>query len=493
MKFQYLSFFVCIFLSCISNIQLGAQINNAKFLTLDELKSDFDVLRKSLEEAHGGLYRFSNKDTLNWHFDNYRKKLNNVKNQLEFITILSEMLSEIRDGHMNLEYDEATRTSLAQARLFPFRVAIEGRRLKVMYNDTPNDSTILPGMEILSINGQKSLDLIQLILPKMSGDGYIETGKMRRLERNFGQNYWLFVDQSADFIVTATDAWGKIKTTKLVGVPNAERINNRNTNSVNKQILSNVTKLEGPKENISLQFVNGLGIASLRIRLFDGQNFLAEIDSAFRTLNEKKSKALILDLRGNGGGVDTYGASLVSYFTNKPFRYFDRIHLKTISPSFATWKPGTFEDLRNSVVPDPNGGYLVTTKLHTGISQQNPATKPFLGKVFVLLDGGTFSTAADVTAILRNLSDAVFIGEESGGTYEGNTSGLNALIKLPNSKLSLKIHMYGYWNAVSQLAKGRGTLPNYFVEKRIIDLLKGNDMQLSRAIELATVRTTALR
>ena len=27
-----------------------------------------------------------------------------------------------------------------------------------------------------------------------------------------------------------------------------------------------------------------------------------------------------------------YGAMLVSYLTDKPFRYFDRIHVKTITP-----------------------------------------------------------------------------------------------------------------------------------------------------------------
>ena len=105
--------------------------------------------------------------------------------------------------------------------------------------------------------------------------------------------------------------------------------------------------------------------------------------------------------------------------------------------------------------------------------------------MFILIAGGTFSTAADVTAVLHHLKRATFIGEETGGTYEGNTSGLNALITMPNSGLRLKIPMYRYFNAVSPALRGRGTQPDYPVEKTVADLLRGVDAQLQRAVALA--------
>jgi len=60
---------------------------------------------------------------------------------------------------------------------------------------------------------------------------------------------------------------------------------------------------------------------------------------------------------------------------------------------------------------------------------------------------------------------------------------------LPNSGLKLKINMYGYWNAVPQLEKGRGIQPNYFIEKKIDDVLNGMDLQLNKVIELAEAAT----
>jgi len=488
MKFGKVSFFLYIFLFSFSIGQLKSQ-SNTKFLTLDEIRSDFDLLIRSLKEAHGELYRFNNKDSLDNHFDNYRKKLVTIKSQPEFISLLSEMLAEIHDGHLNLEYDDNTNNSLRQARFFPFRIVVEGQKMRILFNDTNNDSTLLPGMEIVSINNQTAGNLLQTILTKLPGDGYIETGKLKRLERNFDRYYWLFVDQTSSFIISAKDISGKLITAKTEGVISTDRINNRNSNPVNKNILLNAGKLDGPKENITCQTIPGTDIVNLRVRSFDNEKFIAQLDSVFQKIAKQKNKTLILDLRGNGGGVDSYGAYLVSYFTDKPFRYFDRIHLISIAPSFATLKSQTLDDLRDGTIPDPKGGYLVTPKLHPGVGELVPAKTPFKGKVFVLIDGGTFSTSADVAAILKNITKPVFIGEETGGAYEGNSSGLNALIVLPNSRLKLKINMYGYWNAVPQLEKGRGVQPNYFIEKKIHDVLNGIDLQLNKAVELAEAAT----
>ena len=119
------------------------------------------------------------------------------------------------------------------------------------------------------------------------------------------------------------------------------------------------------------------------------------------------------------------------------------------------------------------------------MTERPPSSYPFLGGVIVLLDGGTFSTSADVASVLHNMGRATFVGEESGGGYYGNTSGLNALIILPHSRLRLKIPMYGYWNAVSAGEHGRGTRPDHAVERRTADVLRGVDAQWERALALA--------
>ncbi|MCG2612685.1 S41 family peptidase [Terrimonas sp. NA20] len=466
----------------ITSFVISAQQSDV--LSVAAMEKDFDLLRQSLEEVHGGMYRFADKPKTDARFNSQRQRITSIKSRREFTQLVAEVLADSRDGHMRLIMDEQTLSDFGKARLFPFSVLIENNRMVIRYNETKNDSSIAPGYEIVKINGQKANDLLKKMYAKLPGDGYIETGKKKRLEQSFGSFYWLLVDTAAQFNLTIKDLNGKVMNTRMAGIADSLRQENRKSNRVNAALLASIKSLSGPTEIISVHFPQP-GIAYVRVRGFQGDRFYNEIDSVFNTIQEKKTRSLLLDLRGNGGGVDMYGAFLVSQFVNKPFRYFDRIHLRSINPSFTRFKEQYLQELRDGTVADPSGGFLATTKLHPGVSEQQPGAHPFTGKIFVLTDGGTFSTAADVSALLRQLTNAVFIGEETGGGFEGNTSGSSAEVLLPGSKLKVRIQLYDYWNAVKVKERGRGTLPDHVVPVRVVDQLKGIDKALVLGFELA--------
>ena len=461
----------------------------AEALPPAETQADFDLMRKALEEAHSGLYRYSPKAEMDRMFDAERAKLNRPLTKAEFMAVLIETLAQIRCGHTGLTPDEEMQKELAGTRMFPLRIMVEGRRLIVQSNDTPDDRTIRPGMEIIEINGRKPADILNRILPKLAADGDIETGKRMRLQRSFGQNYWLFVEKTEDFTVRARDAAGTTVTSKLLGVEDSDRKKNLTHNPMNADLQASIGKFEWwSSENLAVRFLKDPDIAEIRIGGFGGSKYPQWMEDTFRTLREKRTRALIIDLRGNGGGADMYGAMLVSYLTDKPFRYFDHIDVKTINPSFkehSDWR-GNEGRLREGMTVNPAGGFLVTAKLHPGVAEQPPGKYPFLGKVFVLIDGATFSTAADFCAVAHHLKRATFIGEETGGAYYGNNSGMQTIVTLPNSKMRVRVPMYEYWNAVPGYdGKRRGTRPDHVVETKVANLLRGVDEQLEFALKLA--------
>jgi C-terminal processing protease CtpA/Prc len=373
--------------------------------------------------------------------------------------------------------------------MFPLRVLLEGDRIKVLFNDTPDDRTILPGMEVVEINGRKAGDILDRLLLVEAGDGDIETGRRLHVANGFAQYYWATFPSTREFTIKARDAAGKIVSARLTGVTDAER--KQNQNPVNDAMRTEVEKLKGAKENLSLHFAKDPDVAVVRIRYFVGDDFPQWVENTFKTLREKGTKALIIDVRGNGGGQDMYGAMLVSYLTDKPFRYFDHIHVKTITPHFKAASDWNGDEqhmakLREGLTPDPAGGFLVTEKGHAGVAGQQPGKVPFLGKVFVLINGGTFSTAADFCAVVHHLKRATFVGEETGGGYYGNNSGMQAIVTLPNSKFQVRVPMSEYWNAVQgDDGARRGTRPDYPVDTTAAGLLAGVDEQLDCALRLA--------
>ena len=445
---------------------------------------DFDILQLAIEEAHGGLYRYADKVAMAKHFSQQRAKIGKLTNKYEFISVVSETLAGLRDGHMRLEYDQQTSSEIAAAKMIPFRFAIEDSRVIILFNDTKDNRTIRPGVEVVSINGHPAGDLIESMMPRVSGDGFIQTGKLSIIARNLPIYYWLFVDQQTSFTIATKDASGQAVETTVEGVVNSERMANRNSNPVNAGAIKNFPS--STRKNIALRFQQNNNIASVNIREFGGSDFRDELDSVFLAIKNNKSRTVILDLRGNGGGVDSYGAYLVSQFTDQPFRYFERIHLRDIDPSFTSFTTQTMAGLRSGTTVDPTGGFLATPDLHPQVGEQEPGKYPFKGKLIVLMNGGTFSTAADVTAVLHNMKRGVFIGEESGGGYEGNTSGTNARVTLPNSKLSVRVQMYDYYNAVTVKTKGRGTLPDRVVTNRVSEIVRGIDAQMEEAMKIAS-------
>jgi hypothetical protein len=137
-----------------------AQPAPAADLSAADARADFDALRKAIEEAHGAPYRFSTRAELDRRFDAIRARIDGPLSQRALIGLLSEALAALGDGHSRIQYDDATTAALADARLLPLKILVEGERLIVISNDTPADATIRPGQEILSINGRPAKDIL---------------------------------------------------------------------------------------------------------------------------------------------------------------------------------------------------------------------------------------------------------------------------------------------------------------------------------------------
>ncbi len=115
----------------------------------------------------------------------------------------------------------------------------------------------------------------------------------------------------------------------------------------------------------------------------------------------------------------------------------------------------------------------------------SPARHRFTGDVYILTDGWTFSTAADVATVAHHNGLATFIGEETGGGYDGNTSGDSGSIGLPSASFRVRLPKWMYTTAnVGHGFPGRGVIPDHHVRPDVQDVLAGRDVELAKALEL---------
>jgi C-terminal processing protease CtpA/Prc len=216
------------------------------------------------------------------------------------------------------------------------------------------------------------------------------------------------------------------------------------------------------------------------------QNFRNFIDHAFLELTSKNIKTLIVDLRDNTGGSDPFAAYFTSYFFDKPFRYWDRIE---VTGAIAKEIKGPAIRLFYNKPVQKDSSWLWQKAKHVDdfdfYEVQEPVKNNFKGRTYILINGFCMSSCADVAAVLSYNKKAIFIGQETGGGYQGNNSGMIPSTRMDPFDFTLTVPLQKYYNYVDTSKNiGRGTMPDYPINRTVEDVLKGEDIEMAFAIDL---------
>lgn len=453
-------------------VKLAAQ---QAFPTLpqSDLKKDFSIFCTALKEAHPGFYTYH--DSAYWaeKFKETEKLLSTPLTELEFYRLLNPLVAEIKCGHTKWHRKGQPDNLYAfhQTGLFPLKLYFQDKRAYMMEGYTKTN--IPKGAEIIRINERSIASVTALLNTQVFADGMVESSRWQMLSEQFPGYYATFIGPSSTFVISYRLHNGQIK--KAV-VPAVDLPAIRNQ------------EISGPQDTLGLHFP-AKSVALLRIPVFmpqeggpEWESFLA---NAFHRIQDAGIENLVIDLRNNEGGMDLWGAQLFAWLTDKPFRYYDRLTVvsdKEFSFRQYATLPEQYDQLKAFIKKQGNE-YIFT--MHPGLEELQPAASPFKGKVYILINGRSFSVTSEFAAIAQDLHRAVFVGEESGGTIDGDNSGGFAIVKLPNTKLTLAIPLLRYhMHLKGNYDKGRGIIPDIKVTNTVQEQLNNQDAVLKKALML---------
>lgn len=465
----------CWFPTFILILMLVAPSVSAKELVaMGQLKSDFTLFRQALQEAHPGLYRYTPKAEFDSILSQTMQQIDRDMTRHEFYKLLLPLVNQIKCGHTKLHPDENWTSNFFfnTGNVFPWRLHFEENKAFILGNYTNNISDVPIGAELVSINGKPVPEIIPEMLPAFSSDGNNMTFKYLEMSHYFSAFYANLYEGTDTFVVVYKEK-AKLNEIKVASIPD----------SVIIQYEKHQEELRAKQPPYTLELKSG-ETALLTISSFwmdsDSLKFKKFLKNSFKLINDQKVKNLIIDLRNNEGGKDKRGALLMSYLTDQQFGYYDRLELTTRNKySFAhhAHLPRFYGILRLLVSKEKDGTYRWKFSKNSKI--QKPQKDNFAGKVYVLINGASFSVTAEFAAIAHYLKRATFIGEETGGGYYGNNSGTFVIVTLPNSKLNVGIPLMAYYLKVEDYScPDHGVIPDFEVKPSASAIISGQDVVL---------------
>ena len=120
-----------------------------------------------------------------------------------------------------------------------------------------------------------------------------------------------------------------------------------------------------------------------------------------------------------------------------------------------------------------------------------PDKNAFSGKIFVLINGASFSASSILTSKLKNDKRAVLVGEETGGANDGTVAGFYSYQTLPNSRIDLPIGLVFVQPDITPTNTKKGVVPDIPVQETMDDIIHKKDPQLEWIINEIKKEKTA--
>jgi C-terminal processing protease CtpA/Prc len=448
-------------------------------ITVDAAKADLKTFSDILKKAHPSLNLYISAERFNTLIDSLNKSitetisLNDLYNKLIFI------VDEIGCSHTGVQIPDYVYDTLDHRNyFFPYPVAfIDG---KLLVNEEGLD---LPqGTEITAINKEPVEDILHNIMRYNPVEGRHRSIQIEMAASQFEMQYYLSHGKKERFTIKTIDTNGISKTVYKDAVNYEKVVDHSN----------NIYYFDAVDADYNCYFSKEKDYAYLRIATFafnrtqQQDAFENFCNNTFELLKYKHPANLIIDLRQNSGGKLYNAFFLYSFFAKKPFREYDKVYSKIKAVPFKECYSDNFWASDEQSINDyltnefkqrtTDHYYAIPDSL---ISTWDPDVNHFNGKVYVVVNCETASSASYFATMIKNSGVGKIVGENAcGGSYSGN--GYQTLrYTLPQSHIKFYFpYAHMLYTFKDEKNTAMGLMPDYVVPNTYESFKNNSDKQL---------------
>lgn len=474
----------------------------------EKLLKDVDYVQHKLEKLHPSLYKYISKDKLNAKFDSVRKEINVPMTSKEFYFLMSPVIASVRQGHMVLSTPLKKMAKKEQKRLLKsgtgplsqFDFEWINYKLYVVKNRSKQES-IKSGAEVISINQIPPQNIYNKYRDNYASDGFNTTYISRGFSKRFS-NYLtneIGINDSLKYVFKQNDSLKEIVIHRLTPQKKSSKVaTEKATITEKKVVISKRDKRIYGYDETTKVFSKNLNyiktdssVAVLKIRDFSKGKFRKAYSEIFEKLNKNNTKTLVIDLRNNPGGRVNDVVNLYSYLTDKDFVMLQDAE---VTSKTSLWKVGIFDKM--PVITYPilaifYPGYMAFTSLRTkkqddgtysyslvGSKKKSCNPNNFKGKIYVIINGGSFSASCLLAATLKANAEVTFVGDETGGGFNSTVAGVLPILTLPNSKLPWRLGLMDIKTTNQTDVFGHGIFPDKEIIPTLQDKIDNKDPEM---------------
>lgn len=447
------------------------------------MRADFAVLHERLQRAHYDLYAHTPKRTLDRRHEEILATLDRPMSVADAQALFQTFIAEGQVAHARIDFPSEAFIAYREAggAMFPLNVRIEGERVFVTGN--LSDAEIAPGAEILRLDGEPVSAWLALLRRNISADNLYLAHAI--LEPQFGAILWLEQGARTAYELTLRDPDGAVRELTLP---------TRNRTSMRAAATQAPAMLELNYAQRVAHVLPG-GVAYLRPGLFmnlgadpyDTTEFHAFIDSAFARFETEGATKLLIDLRDNPGGDNSFSDHMIAYFADEPFRFSSDFRVR-VSPEAIASNASRLDAASAGSVShryaEMYAGAATGDVVHFNIDMAQPrASGRFEGTVYALVNRRSYSNAVSVAAIIQDYGFGQILGEPTADL--ATTYGAMENFTLPNTGL-----IVGFPKAHIIRPNGdervQGVTPDIVIETPILQ--SADDPVLMEALRLIEAR-----
>jgi len=455
--------------------------------TAPDLAGDIDLLGEVVQTLHPGLLRYNTAAQIDGGLVALKREFVAAPDLASRYLALSRFLATLQCGHSYANFFNQSRAVAAElfdgkTRL-PFAFGWIGSEM-VVTADHSGSRRLPRGSVVTAVNGVASADLLQTLLPYARADGN-NVAKRRALLGVAGNDRIETFDVFHGLVYGAPPSGMHLLQLRLPSGKDVQIELPALTAAERRAFLRGTAAAASPNAPLWNWRTVANGVAVLTMpswalydKPWDWQAWLED-----RLSRLPGGKGLIVDLRGNEGGLDC-GDLIVERFARSESRLESRRLVRYrqtpahLNRYLDTWDD-SFRDWGDEAQRYDERYFRLADAPNTTLRPRAPR----LDVPLVVLIGATNSSATFAFAQrIKALGAGTLVGETTGGNQRGINGGAFFFVRLPASGLEFDLPLIGSF-ALAPVPDA-GIEPDLRVQPTVADIAAGRDPQLAAALAL---------